>query len=414
MDRETILRKLHAQINVNGHVIGVSVGSGMTARYVAMGGADLLLALSAGRYRIMGRSSYAGYLCYGNNNDIVMEMGRKELFPIIKDVPILFGLMASDPSIHFYEYIKEIKEAGFAGIVNYPTLTLVDGQFREALEEEGTSYDQEVEAIGLAHHMGLFTVSFVSSLEDTKKMLEAGTDVICVHFGLTKGGFLGARKYVTLEESRLATEKIFAYCLEKAPNVIRMIYGGSASTPVDMQYMYNHTACQGYMGGSSFDRIPIERALYNTTRAFKSGGEFHEDDPMMALMNGEWNSRNYIDNIKKYIADNYSKEIHLGDLALLAHISSPHLSMKFKKEMGVSFSEYLIRFRIHKAEELLENSTLNCLEVAERVGYQDYAQFSKIFKKYVGLSPMDWRKQNEAGKAKKKSRKKKMSNDLEL
>ncbi len=392
MDRETILKKLHAQINVNGHIIGASVGSGMTARYVAMGGADLLLALSAGRYRIMGRSSYTSYLCYGNNNDTVMEMGQKELFPIIKDVPILFGLMASDPSIHIYEYLKEIRDNGFSGIVNFPTLALVDGQFRESLEEEGTSYDLEVEAVNLAHHLDLFTVAFVTSLEEAKKMLEAGADVICVHFGMTKGGYLGARNYISLEESRRRTEEIYAYCQDKAPHVIRMIYGGSANTPVEMQYLYNHTACQGFMGGSSFDRIPIERALYNTTRAFKSGGSFKEDDPVTALLNGDWHSGNYIDYIKHYIEDNYNREIQLSDLAILAHVSPSYLSIKFKKEMGISFSEYMVRFRLAKAKKMLEESRVGCREIAERVGYKDYAHFSKIFKKYTGLSPVGWRK----------------------
>ena len=150
MDREYILRLLRAQINVNGHIIGAAVGSGMTAKFAAMGGADLLLALSAGKYRIMGRSSFASYFCYGNSNEQVMEMGQRELFPIIKDTPIVFGLMANDPSLHLYEHLKAIKEAGFSGIVNFPTMALIDGQFREALEEEGNTYKQEVEAIHLA------------------------------------------------------------------------------------------------------------------------------------------------------------------------------------------------------------------------------------------------------------------------
>ena len=135
MDREYILRLLRAQINVNGHIIGAAVGSGMTAKFAAMGGADLLLALRAGKYRIMGRSSFASYFCYGNSNEQVMEMGQRELFPIIKDTPIVFGLMANDPSLHLYEHLKAIKEAGFSGIVNFPTMALIDGQFREALEE---------------------------------------------------------------------------------------------------------------------------------------------------------------------------------------------------------------------------------------------------------------------------------------
>lgn len=194
MDREYILRLLRAQINVNGHIIGAAVGSGMTAKFAAMGGADLLLALSAGKYRIMGRSSFASYFCYGNSNEQVMEMGQRELFPIIEETPIIFGLMANDPSLHLYEHLKEIKAAGFSGIVNFPTMALIDGKFREALEEEGNTYQQEVEAIHLARYLDLFTIAFVTTEDETKQMIEAGADVICVNLGLTKGGFLGPKK----------------------------------------------------------------------------------------------------------------------------------------------------------------------------------------------------------------------------
>ncbi|MCI8327288.1 MAG: phosphoenolpyruvate hydrolase family protein, partial [Lachnospiraceae bacterium] len=188
MDRDYILRFLHAQANVNGHIIGAAVGSGMTAKYAAMGGADFLLALSAGKYRVMGRSSHASYFCYGNSNDTVMEMGTRELLPIIQNVPVLFGLFAADPGVHLYEYLKKIRENGFSGIVNFPTMALIDGKFREALEEEGNTYEKEVEAIKLAHYLGLFTVAFATTKEEARKMLEAGADVICAHLGLTKGG----------------------------------------------------------------------------------------------------------------------------------------------------------------------------------------------------------------------------------
>ena len=190
MDRKTILKTLHARIHINGHIIGAAIGSGMAAKYASLGGADLLLALSAGKYRVMGRSSMATFFCYDNNNESVMEMGKRELLPIIRDTPVLFGLLASDPFIHLYDYLKKIREAGFSGIVNYPTLAMIDGQFREGLEEEGNTYEQEVEAIKLAHYMDMFTVAFVTNIEEARWMMEAGTDVLCVHLGLTKGGYL--------------------------------------------------------------------------------------------------------------------------------------------------------------------------------------------------------------------------------
>lgn len=394
MEREAIVKFLHAQININGHIIGAALGSGMTAKYVSMGGADFIMALSAGRYRVMGRSSYASYLCYGNNNDIVMDFGIRELLPIIKNIPILFGILASDPELNLYEYIKEIKKNGFSGIVNFPTLALIDGKFREALEEEGNCFEKEVEAIKLAHYFDLFAVAFVTTEYEASRMIDAGADVICVHLGLTKGGFLGAKKSISLYDAQRLSENIFKVCKARNKNIIRMIYSGPASTPIDMQYMYKNTSCQGYIGGSTFERIPVERAIHNTTKAFKSYGEFNSKDVFVKAIDGSLNSSDYTEMAKKYIEEHYMKEIKLRDLALVAHISSTYYSIKFKKDMGITFKEYLINFRMNKARELLKDEDRSCKEVGMAVGYMDYVQFSKIFKKYVGTSPEIYRKQN--------------------
>lgn len=385
--REDILECIHAQINVNGHIIGAVAGSGMTAKYAAMGGADFLLALSAGKYRVMGRSSFACYFCYENSNQIVMELGTRELLPCIQNVPILFGLAANDPFLHIYDYLKRIKESGFSGVVNFPTVSLIDGQFRKALEEEGNSYEKEVEAIKLAHYMDLFTIGFVTDEQQAEQMLEAGADVICVNLGLTKGGFMGAKKYISISETRRITDIIFQKCDTIRPDVIKMIYGGPANTPIDMQYMYQNTACQGYIGGSTFDRIPTERAILNTTKAFKTYGGFGEDDPLVKALNGNLGTRDYVEFVKKYIEEHYMKDVQLRDLAIVAHVSSSYLSVRFKKEMGCSFSEYLVRFRINKAKEFMRDKKMTCREAAECAGYTDYAHFSKMFKKYTGVSP---------------------------
>ena len=394
MEREAIVKFLHAQININGHIIGAALGSGMTAKYVSMGGADFIMALSAGRYRVMGRSSYASYLCYGNNNDIVMDFGIRELLPIIKNIPILFGILASDPELNLYEYIKEIKKNGFSGIVNFPTLALIDGKFREALEEEGNCFEKEVEAIKLAHYFDLFAVAFVTTEYEAIRMIDAGADVICVHLGLTKGGFLGAKKSISLYDAQRLSENIFKVCKARNKNIIRMIYSGPASTPIDMQYMYKNTSCQGYIGGSTFERIPVERAIHNTTKAFKSYGEFNSKDVFVKAIDGSLNSSDYTEMAKKYIEEHYMKEIKIRDLALVAHISSTYYSIKFKKDMGITFKEYLINFRMNKARELLKDEDRSCKEVGMAVGYMDYVQFSKIFKKYVGTPPEIYRKQN--------------------
>lgn len=393
VSRKEILKRLWAQINVNGHIIGTVAGSGMTAKYEVMGGADLLLALSAGRFRIMGRSSFTSYLCYGESNEIVMNMGCNELLPIIQDTPILFGLFANDPMIHLYDYIQEIRTSGFSGVVNYPTMGLIDGQFGEALQEEGNTYEREVEAIRLAHYFDLFTVAFVVNGQQARQMTEAGADIICAHLGLTKGGFLGAKKYISINDARKISDEIFDACDSVRDDVIKMIYAGPANTPLDMQYMYQNTKCQGYIGGSTFDRIPTERAILNTTRAFKSYGDFDANNPMMRMLDGNWNSGEYVEFVKKYVEEHYMNEIQLRDLAAVAHVSGSYLSVKFKKEVGCSFTEYLVRFRINKAKELFEHRFTSCKEVASMVGYTDYTQFSKIFKKYTGKSPTEYVRQ---------------------
>lgn len=392
MGRSEIIQRLQAQIRVNGHIIGAAVGSGMTAKYVAMGGGDFLLALSAGKYRLMGRSSYAGYLSCGNNNEIVMELGTKELFPILPDMPILFGLFASDPTIHIYEYLKLIQQNGFSGIVNYPTLSLVDGKFRQALAEENTSFQSEVEAVRLAHILDLFTIAFVTTKEECQQMLAAGADVICVHLGLTKGGMMGAKRYFSLNEARSMTDDIFQYCTDHYPDIIRMIYAGSISTPSELEYIYQNTSCQGYIGGSTFDRIPAEKAILETTRMFKSGPE--DSTAITNLLKGSVYAGGYADFVKDYIGEHFDQPIQLRDLALVAHVSSSYLSIRFKKETGMNFTSYLIQYRMNKAKTWLRGP-MNCQEIAEKVGYPDYVQFSKIFHKYVGVSPKIYKNRNQ-------------------
>lgn len=393
MERKKILKLLRAQININGHIIGASVGSGMTAKYAAMGGSDLLLALTAGKYRIMGRSSYASYLCYGNNNDQVMEIGQRELLPILSDRPLIFGLMANDPNIQLYDYLKEIKKNGFSGIVNFPTISLIDGKFRQGLEYENNTFAREVLAIKLANYLDMFTIAFVTNIKEAKAMIKAGADIICVHLGLTKGGYLGAKKQISIDEARIIADNIFHVCEKMNPKIIRMVYAGPANTLVDMQYIYQNTICQGYIGGSTFDRIPTEQAIFNATREFKLyDANVLNDDIKNKLIEGCWNSNNAVTFVKEYISKHYMENIKLGDIALVIHISPSYLSRRFKKETGTSFIEYLVRYRVNQAKELLKDDNIICKEAAIAVGYYDYAQFSKMFKKYTGYSPIKWRK----------------------
>lgn len=392
-NRRNILKKLLAQIHMNGHIIAVASGSGMSAKYCTRGGADLILALSAGRFRQSGRASLASYLCFGNSNDIVKDFAARELIPLILEVPILFGLNASDPNIDLQEYIRSVKNMGFAGIVNFPTVGIIDGQFREALEEDGAGFRKEIEAIAIAHRQDLFTLAFVFDPWQAKQMLEAGADIICAHLGWTTGGALGAKRSHSIEIARKMAEDIFRVCRETRSDVIKMIYGGPIKSPADAQYFYDNTECQGFIGGSSFERIPIEKAIEHTTRSFKSPQNKQSEEILLRVLAGRAQDYDDVEFVQNHIEENYAHPIFLSELAGVLHISAPYLSAKFKKKLGCSFSEYLVRFRMNKASALLqEESALTISEIAASVGYTDYVQFSKIFKKYKGVSPRTYRK----------------------
>lgn len=394
MNRRDILKNLKAKISISGHVLGTVAGSGLTAKYTALGGADLFLALSAGKFRMMGRSSYMSYFCYFNSNEMVMNFGTQELLPLLEYQPIFFGLNACDPTISLYDYIRKIKVNGFAGIVNFPTTCLIDGKFREALEEEGNTYDIEVEAIKFAHYLDMLTIAFVTTEAEAIKMVDAGADIICVHLGLTKGGFTGAKKYLSLEAACNLSDRIFKVCENIRPDIIKMIYGGPVVNPKDAQYIYNQTNCEGYIGGSTFDRIPIEQVLVETAASFQSFGT-HDNDVISRMINGTLNRKDQVKFVRSYIEEHYKMaELYLADIALFLGVSGSYLSTKFKRETGVSFTEYLLRFRMNKARELLGGHYSTLREIAENVGYLDYVQFSKMFKKYVGITPSDYTKDN--------------------
>lgn len=391
MKREDVLYSLNKQVKEKTYIVGVATGTGMTAKYAKKGGADLILILNSGRFRQMGRSSLAGFLPFCNSNDMVMEFGSREIIPLVDHIPMLFGLNATDPTKNISEYLDEIKGKGFSGITNYPTVGIIDGIFREAIEEDGCIYDLEVEAIKLAHEKNMFTVAFVFDELQAEDMINAGADVICVHLGLTSGGLLGAKKVFSLEGAKLKAAKIFNKCNELKPDVIKLIYGGPVKTPIDIQYMYNNIEdLMGYIGGSAFERIPSEKSLTNITKAFKVSEELKEDDLMTKMLNGVTKHYNYVEFVKEYVAQNYMNDISFIDLAKIAHISRGYLSTLFKKEVGCSFPEYLVKFRINKAVEFMHKENMQLSQVSTLVGYKDYAQFSKMFKKYKGCSPRQY------------------------
>jgi len=393
-EKDQVIKQLKKQIKINRHIIGVAAGSGLTAKYAEEGGADLILALSSGLFRQKGLSSLAAYLPFVNSNDTVMEFGLKELLPRINKIPVIFGLMATDPSIHLEKFVQQVKEKGFAGVNNYPTVGLIDGKYREALEEQGISYKQEVESIYLANKFGLLTVAFVFNKEQAIQMVDAGADVICVHLGLTTGGKLGSKHIQSLQSAKTLAQEIFDVVTERNPDIIKMVYGGPVNKPVDIQFIYDGTNIDGYIGGSVFERIPAEQVVLQVTESFKKTNEVKYDELIEKIISGFTTTDDYIDFIKRYISLHYKDEISLNEISEILHVSRSYLSTLFKKNVGVSFTDYLIDFRLNRALEIYQGKKLPLTIVAELVGYQNYSQFSKIFKKRKGMSPREFIKSN--------------------
>ena len=384
--RKHFLKKLKLQLKINKYIIGVAVGSGLSAECVVKGGANFLLALSSGKFRQMGRGSLGGFLPYANSNAMVMDFGQKEILSLALKTPVLFGLNASDPTIDLQKYIDEIKVCGFAGINNFPSVGLFDGTFRQVLDDMEL-YQREVEAVRIANAKNMLTIAFVFDEFQAVEMLAAGADILCVHLGLTKGGILGAKKVLSLKNAIERVNQIFSISDKINPDVIKMIYGGPIKTPIDVQYMYKNTNIDGYIGGSAFERIPSEESLIKITKAFKIADTLNEDDLMAKMLDGITKHNNYVEFVKEYVAKNYMNEISFLDIAMVAHISRSRLSALFKQEVGCGFPEYLVNFRMKKAKSILKENKVKCVEAANMVGYSDYAQFSKMFKKYIGVSP---------------------------
>lgn len=382
-----IISRWQKQIAAGELLLGVSSGSGMTARYNIQGGCDMILALNSGKFRQMGLGSLAGFLPYENSNQMVKEFAVRELLRYNSAIPVIFGVNATDPTINIYELINEIKRLGFSGVNNYPTIGLIDGKFREALEEEGNSYALEVETIRFAQYCGLVTVAFVFDEQQARDMARVGADVVCAHFGLTRGGLLGATQALSLEHARFVAERIFQAASEVNPEVIKMVYGGPIKRALDAHYVYQRSSCQGFIGGSSLDRIPIESAIQEVTRSFKDKKPISPSTEWEKILYGSSENYNYVEFVKEYISEHYMNEVRLSDLAMVAHISPAYLSTLFKKQVGCNFRDYLLSFRMNKARELITGGGFPLVQVAQMVGYQDYPQFSKMYKKHFNVPP---------------------------
>lgn len=391
--RTDISQALLASVQRHQPLVGTAVGSGMFAKFAEASGADLVLLLNASRFRLMGLSSVASLLPFDNSNAWVMNTGISEVLPRLTRIPCIFGLCASDPGIDLEPYLLDIQAAGFLGIANFPTVGIIDGTYGEALRDAGY-YEKEVEAIATANRLGLFTIAFVFNEQQAARMAGAGANVICAHLGFTVGGISGIKHAISIEESIELSRKIFDSADKTARGTIKMVYGGPVNSPDNAELIYRGTSAMGYIGGSSFETIPTETSMMRTTELFKQYQSLKSENERLKRrldLHEAIKRADYIPYLTAYVNNRLQEPLQLKQLAEMLHLNRSYLSQLFKKQTGLSFSEWLIGMRIDRAKELLEREQQSVQEVARQIGYDDPSYFSRLFKKLTGISPKNWR-----------------------
>ena len=269
ISRQTALERLRHQVAQGKTLVGAGAGTGLSAKCAEAGGVDLIIIYNSGRYRMAGRGSLAGLMPYGDANQVVVDMAR-EVLPIVKDTPVLAGVCGTDPFRLMDVYLKQLKDMGFSGVQNFPTVGLCDGMFRQNLEETGMGYDLEVDMIRRAHELDLLTTPYVFKEEDAVKMANAGADVLVAHVGLTTKGSIGAASALSLDESVDLVQRIHDAGKSVNPEILVICHGGPISEPEDAEYVLSRTrGVSGFFGASSVERLPTEIAITEQVRKFK-------------------------------------------------------------------------------------------------------------------------------------------------
>ncbi len=269
MNRAEALERLRNTVKNGGVIIGAGAGTGLSAKCVEAGGVDLIIIYNSGRYRMAGRGSLAGLLPYGDANAIVVEMAS-EVLPIVKHTPVLAGVCGTDPFRVMPYFLKQLKEMGFAGVQNFPTVGLFDGTFRQNLEETGMGFGLEVEMIRRAHELDILTAPYVFNPDEARDMVQAGADILVPHMGLTTKGSIGAHTAMTLDESVKRIQAMHDAAREINPDILVLCHGGPIAEPEDASYVLARTrGVVGFFGASSMERLPTEVAITENTRRFK-------------------------------------------------------------------------------------------------------------------------------------------------
>lgn len=268
--RKEVVDRLRAQLKKGLPIIAAGAGTGISAKFIEKGGADIIIIYNSGRFRMAGRGSTCGLMAYGDANAIAMEIGEHEVLPVVEEIPVICGVHASDPRRRMWHWLLQVKDMGFSGVNNFPTHCIIDGQFRQVLEETGMSVKHEFEMVKLARKMDLFSIVYVATPEEAQAMAEAGADSIIVHVGTTIGGSIGVKKaVVSMDETVRRCQAIINGAKKVRKDIVFLSHGGPIATPEDAAYINERTDCVGFVGASSLERLAVEDSLTELTRRFK-------------------------------------------------------------------------------------------------------------------------------------------------
>jgi predicted TIM-barrel enzyme len=268
--RSEILTRFRAQVAAGVPIVGGGAGTGLSAKCAELGGIDLIIIYNSGRFRMAGRGSLAGMLPYGDANAIVMDMAR-EVLPVVQRTPVLAGVCGTDPFRVMKRFLLDVRDAGFAGVQNFPTVGLFDGTIRVGLEETGMGYGLEVDMIAAARDLDLLTCPYVFTAEEATAMAKAGADILIPHMGLTTKGAIGAKTALTLEQAAKRVQELADAAKAVNPEILVLCHGGPISEPDDVRFILNNTrGIVGFFGASSIERLPTEVAITNCVKQFKA------------------------------------------------------------------------------------------------------------------------------------------------
>ncbi|RAI94783.1 phosphoenolpyruvate hydrolase family protein [Algoriphagus yeomjeoni] len=268
--RQEVRDRLKETLAQKKAIIAAGAGTGISAKFIEKGGADLLIIYNSGRFRMSGHGSTAGLMAYGDANAVAMEIGEFEVLPVVEEIPIICGVHGSDPRRRIWHHLLKVKEMGFSGINNFPTHSIVDGHFRQVLEETGMGFEKEVEMVRIADKMDLFSIVYVATPEEARQMAEAGADAIISHVGTTVGGSIGVTgASCSMDEAVARTNEIVAAAKAVNPDLFFLAHGGPINTPEDVREVLEKADVHGFVGASSLERMGVEESLTNLTREFK-------------------------------------------------------------------------------------------------------------------------------------------------